>query len=206
MVVHANDRARGVRGLPTIELGATVRERQKILSVVDPRGPKRVNAKVHESQVDKLAPKMRARVRIDAFASQVFDATVIDVAPLPDPWIAGQVSPRVYTTNLRIENPAALRPGMTAEVEILVAQRDNVLSVPVQAIVHYQGKDHAAVKKPGGGIEWRDVTCGLSNDKYVEITQGINSGDTVVLNPTSLMSDEEKRQKLGAPVKPNAPR
>jgi multidrug efflux pump subunit AcrA (membrane-fusion protein) len=94
---------------------------------------------------------------------------------------------------------------MTAQhIEILVAQHDNVFSVPSRAVFRYEGKDHVAVKKPGGGFEWRDVTLGISNDQFVEITRGLESGDMVVLTFVSQMSDEEKREKPGAPTN-NAP-
>src|SRR3954470_2239738 len=55
-----------------------------------------------------------------------------------------------------------LRPGMTAEVEILVTELDNVLSVPIQALLLFDDKTHVAVKKPDGGIEWREVTLGAA--------------------------------------------
>ena len=92
---------------------------------------------------------------------------------------------------------------MTAQVEILVTELDNVLSVPVQAVVHYDDKDHVAVKKPDGGFEWREVTLGVSNDKLVEIKKGIESGEHVALDPRSLLTEEE-RAKIAVPTKPAA--
>ncbi len=94
---------------------------------------------------------------------------------------------------------------MTAQVEILVNKLDNVLSVPVQAVVSYDGKDHLAVKKPGGDFEWRDVVLGISNEKHVEIKDGLKSGESVILGPVSSMSEEEKREKFGAPIRPTPP-
>ena len=61
------------------------------------------------------------------------------------------------------------------------------------------------MKKPGGGFEWRDVTLGISNEKQVEVKDGLRSGESVILNPVSLMSEEEKRQKFGAPIRPTPP-
>jgi HlyD family secretion protein len=214
-LVYANDplraqiqRAQMRPVTPAIEEGATVRERQKILSVIDLSGPKRVNTKVHERRVDQITTKMKARIRVDAFPDRVFDGTVVDMNALPDTRFFGQEDDsKVYTTRVRIDNGVPeLRPGMTAEVEILIAKRENVLSVPVQAVIRYEGKDHVALSRPGGGIEWRDVTLGISNERYVEVTQGLTSGDTVVMNPVSLMSEQEKRDKLGAPGKRGRPR
>ena len=80
-----------------------------------------------------------------------------------------------------------------------------MLSVPVQAVVPFDGKDHLAMRKPDGGFEWRDVVLGLSNEKQVEIKEGLKSGESVFLDPVSLMSEEEKREKFGAPIRPTPP-
>ena len=57
---------------------------------------------------------------------------VESVAPLPDPANSVIRNIKVYTTKVRIDHsPAGLRPGMTAQVDILVSELDNVLSVPV---------------------------------------------------------------------------
>ena len=94
---------------------------------------------------------------------------------------------------------------MTAQVEILVTELDNVLSVPIAAVLLYDDKDHVAVKKPDGGFDWREVTLGLGNDDAVEVKQGLKSGERVALDPVALMSEEEKREKkIGEPTKPAA--
>jgi multidrug efflux pump subunit AcrA (membrane-fusion protein) len=81
--------------------------------------------------------------------------------------------------------------------------------VPVQAVLLFDGNDHLAVKKGARGFDWREVTLGPANDKYVEVKQGLQSGDVVITDPLALMSEEEKRQKFGSPprlTKPAAPK
>jgi multidrug efflux pump subunit AcrA (membrane-fusion protein) len=108
---------------------------------------------------------------------------------------------KFYTTLVQLDDPhPGLRPGMTAQVEIRVAERDNVLSVPVQAVFRSGGKDHVAVKKPDGGFEWREVTLGLSNGKLVEVKEGLRDGERVSLDPRSLLSEDEPREKLDTPA------
>ena len=183
---------------------AQVRFKQKIFRVFQPDGPKLVNAKVPESVIHKIRRLMRAKIRVDAFPDQLFDGAVVEVSPLPD--VRTSARPRkVYTTKVRIDNAVpGLRPGMVAHVDFLVPNREDVLSVPLQAIVHYEGKDHVAVRKPGGAIELREVALGKSNDKLVEVTSGLESGDTVILNPLAFISGKEANQKLAAP--PQRPR
>ena len=93
---------------------------------------------------------------------------------------------------------------MTARVEILVSELDNVLSVPVEAIVRYDDKDHVAVKKPDGGFEWREVTLGVSNDQDVEVKQGIKAGEQVAVKPLDLLTEQQKREMRNSPTPPAA--
>jgi len=199
-IVYANNPNRlGV--LPLIEEGATVRLRQKILSVIDLDRPLRVNAQVHESQVHKLAQGMQAKVKVDAFPDESFSGTVLEVAPLP--FASSSHSANLYLTRVRLDRRLdGLRPGMTAEVEIHVTERDNVLSVPVESVVRYENKDHVAVKKPDGTIDWREVTLGLSNEKVVEVKQGLRSGEQVATKPLDLLSEQQKRAIRNAPTPP----
>jgi HlyD family secretion protein len=206
ILVYANDPDRAFAGNQhQIEEGATVRERQKIFSVVDLIGPMHVNTKVHESQVDKIGRKMKARIRVDAFANETFEGAVQEVAPLPDSMPGLDPDNKVYSTKVKMDRTLpGLKPGMTALVEILVAELDNVLRVPVEAVVRFDGKDHVAVKKSDGAIDWREVTLGLSNDKVVAVKQGIAAGDRVALSPRDLLTEELKRETQRAPTRPAA--
>jgi RND family efflux transporter MFP subunit len=199
IVVYANDPIRLGHGQPAIEEGATVRQRQKIFSIPD-LTRMQVNVKVHESQVDKVAPGMIAKIRVDALPGRVFSGKVLEVLPLPDAVGSANQKLKVYTTKVSIEDPhGALRPGFTADAEILVAERDNVLSVPVDAVHTIDHKDHVAVKKPDGTFEWREVTLGIGNDKFVEVRQGINRGELVVTRPLDLIRDGDKHQTAPPP-------
>ncbi len=196
LVVYANDPNRfGGNNQPQIEEGATVRERQKIFSLPD-ISKMRVNTKVHESMIDRLAKGLRARIRVESFADESLPGVVEDVAPLPDPTSFFSSDVKLYTTHVTIEKGLpGLRPGMTAQVEILVTELENVLSVPVQAVLQFKGKDHVAVKKENG-FEWREVALGLANDKLIELKKGITPGMVVALNPIALMSEQEKRENF----------
>src|SRR5262249_39122485 len=104
LVVYANDPNRAFgRNQPQIEEGATVRERQKILSLPDTY-QMQVNAKVHQSQIDKIMTKMKGTIRVDAFCGQVLNGRVLDVAPLPDPSTFFNRDAKVYTTRVGIAN------------------------------------------------------------------------------------------------------
>jgi HlyD family secretion protein len=202
LVVYADQPGPG-RGStrPQIEEGAIVRQRQKILSIPD-LTHMQVNASVHEPRVDQILPNMRVKIRVDAFPDQLFDGTVVDVAPRPDPAIFSSSGNKIYPTHIRIDHPLLhMRPGMTAQVEILIAELDNVLSVPVKSAIRLNGEWHVAVKKPNGGFDLRQVQFGMGDDERVEVKQGLQSGEAVIVDPRALLTDEQ-RANLNAPTGP----
>ncbi len=194
LIVYANEQNRFGSNAPLIEEGATVRERQRIFSLPD-ISKMRVNTKVHESMVDRIRGGLKARIRVDAFPQQVLIGTVDTIQPLPDPTSFFSSDVKVYTTLVTIgsEN-AGLRPGMTAQVEILVKQLDDVVSIPMTAVLEYRNKDYVYVAQPKNPPVKREIKLGISNDKLIEVKEGLREGDEVALSPASLMTDEEKRE------------
>src|SRR5262249_52681963 len=153
-----------------------IRERQKIFSIPNLDRPMQVVANVPEAIVDQIVPRLTVRVKVDAFADETLPGVVKTVAPLPNPPFLFDSNTKTYNTHIEItRHLPGLRPGMTAQVEILVAERDNVLSVPVDAVVTYDNKHHVAVKTADGVIDWREVTLGLSNGKMVEVKEGLKT-------------------------------
>jgi HlyD family secretion protein len=203
VVVHASDPNVAGRPNSDIEQGATVLGQQKIGTIFDLTSPMLVNAKVQESQVHMIAKGLTVKIRVDAYPDEDLTGVVESVAPRPDRASIFSKGIKVYTTMVRVDkSPVRLVPGLTARVDILIRKLDNVLSVPVQAVLTYDGKDHLAVKKTGGGFEWREVDLGMTNERVVEVKEGIRTGEAVIVNPLTLLSDDEKRAKFNTPTKP----
>ena len=193
VVIHANNPNRAFRA-PTIRQGKTVRERQIIFWISDHDGPMQVRVKLREEMVVKVRRGLRAQIRVDGLGEPRLPGTVTSVFPLPDPSdFFTKDDAKVYTTLIAIDKPPrAVRPGMTAQSEILITQLDGVLAVPIKAVLNFDGKDHVAVKKPDRRFEWREVASGVSDGTLVELKKGVKSGDVVALRPLSLWSKQRK--------------
>lgn len=166
-----------------IQEGATVRERQAILTIPDLRRMA-VKANIHESAVQRVAPGQRARVAIDAFPDERLAGTVAKVAVVADSANAF-LNPdlKVYPATITIDGTHGwLRPGMSAEVEILVERLEDVVYVPVQAV--RRAGDRRVVYVAGGGRpERREVEVGAFSDSFIEIVSGLREGEPVLLLP-----------------------
>ena len=86
---------------------------------------------------------------------------------------------------------------MGAEVTIQVDHLNKVLTVPVLAVLEFNGKDHLTRKIDNRFLQ-TEVELGLSNEKFVEIKKGVKEGDIVAMSPISLMTEEEKRNAFGS--------
>ena len=190
MVVYARER----RGNTEIAEGATVRERQSILTLPD-LSLMQVKTQVHEAVLDQVRAGMPASVKVDAFPDQTFNAIVDSVAVVPSSsggWMSAS-SVKTYDTVVKILGEVEnLKPGMTAVVNIHVDHVPDVLAVPVHAVVELD-REIWCYAEAAGGVERRDVVIGRSNEKFVHIREGLSEGDRVVLNPMDIF-DESQQQ------------
>ena len=76
-----------------------------------------------------------------------------------------------------------------------------IVGVPVQSVVQIEDQTWCYVKS-GRSVEKRAVSLGRSNDKFVEIRDGLHEGDEVVLNPTAV-TDESSSQKEETVLSPD---
>jgi HlyD family secretion protein len=197
LIVYANDPGRaGGQNRIQIEEGATVRERQKILSVIDLAAPMRINARVREPMVDRITVGHPVKIKVDAYSNEVFTGTVQSVAPMADPNIIFATNEKIYPTIIQIKDGIPnLRPGMSARVQILLDEVDDVLHVPSSCVFYSDKVDKSgnpehffvAVKTPGGVVEWRELTFGRGDQQVLEVKSGLKPGDLVVRDPKAEM-------------------
>ena len=171
-----------------IREGGTVRPRQNILSLPNLK-KMQVKTSVHESVLDQIKTGMHATIRVEAFPDRHYDGQVESLAVIA---AAQGNDNKVYDTVVTIRGEVEqLKPGMTAVVEIHAARLTDVLSVPVQAIVQREKAIWCYVKGSSGRVERRSVTLGRTNDEFVEIRQGVEENEHVVLNPDGLVRDDQ---------------
>jgi len=184
LVIYATSARRGGWRSSTepLEEGQEVRERQELIYL--PTGAS-ANAEIdiHEANLEKVAVGLPAVVTVTS-SGKTFLGTVEQIAPLPDAqsmWMNPDL--KVYNTEIYLqgEDPS-LRTGMSCQAEIVVAQYDNVLYVPVQAVVRVNEQPTVYVKD-GKAIEPQAVGIGLDNNRMIHIISGLEEGQTVLLNP-----------------------
>ena len=181
-----------------IEEGATVRFRQTLLTIPD-MSQMGVHVNIHESQVKKVRIGQPALIRVDAEPGKVLEGRVAELAMLPDS------SSSRYTPNLKVY-PATvhiigthpwMKPGMNAKVEVIVDQLADVVYVPVQSI-EVQDDQHFCYVNDGSGLARRSVVTGLFNDEFIEVREGLQSGELVALALPKSLTPEVKPAATGS--------
>jgi Membrane-fusion protein len=181
LVIYANKRS--YRQETEIKEGVAVRERQVILQLPD-LTTMRADVEVHESKVDEIKPGMPATVRVQG---ESFAGAVTAVANRPESNYFS--SAKKYIVQVKIDGTSpVLRPGFTAEAEIIVADLKNVIAVPVATVIEQDGEYVCAVRE-GNAASRRVVELGQSDDESVEIVSGLVEGDRLFLNPRKLLGD-----------------
>ncbi|MCR9197603.1 MAG: hypothetical protein NXI04_03065 [Planctomycetaceae bacterium] len=170
------------KSTPDIAEGATVRKDQVLLLMPD-LSQMQVKVGIHESVVERVQAGSRAIVTLP---DRTLEARVSKVATVTRPagWWTGNVVK--YDTIIELPEESGLKPGMSAEVEVIMAVHEDVLTMPVAAVVETEEGDFCWVQTDKGPTR-RILELGDSNDVFVEVKAGLNEGEDVVLNPVALI-------------------
>ena len=212
LVVYGGGRDDDYGNGEPIREGATVRERQAIITIPDMTHMS-VKVKIHESYIKKIQKGLKARITVDAFPETVLDGEISKVGVLPDSqnrWMNPDM--KVYVTTVTINGTYDwVKPGMSAKVEILVNKLDDVVYIPVQAVTPDDGKQICYV---AGGFkpERRAIEVGEFSDDFIQIKSGLKEGERVLLRlPEGLETggadngNSPADQKPAGPAKSSAP-
>jgi HlyD family secretion protein len=162
-----------------------------------------VDSNVSESDIGNVLPGLRAQFKVDTFPDREFEGVVHQVRQAP---ITVQ-NVVTYDVVVNVDNPELLlKPGMTANVTIVTAHRDNVLRIPMDALRFAPAGTplseanaldgaasgrHARVWVPsiGGAIQPVSVTIGLDDGSNVELIDSqLHAGDRVVTDEISTVA------------------
>ncbi len=153
-----------------------------------------VTAPMDEVDAPRLKPDQPARITLDALPGQTFEGRVRRIAPY-----VAEVEKQARTVDVEVDfADAERRPllvGYSADAEIIIARRDDVLRVPTQAI---RQDGTVLILGKNDKLESRQLKTGLANWAFTEIVEGLAAGDRV------LLSFDDENVKAGVRVKPQA--
>ena len=189
-----------------------------------------VEVDVNENDIVKISIGDSAKVEVDAYLKKEFKGIVTSISNSASTTLsADQVTNFKVKVRILKESYADLmqgkqlnfspfRPGMTATVDIVTTRKENVVSVPISAVVMRtdttaarkilveaepgteEETDEPEVKnekryecvfvKVGDKVKLRIITTGIQDDTYIEVLSGLKKGETIVTGPYTIVTKE----------------
>ncbi|MEO5858510.1 MAG: HlyD family efflux transporter periplasmic adaptor subunit, partial [Pyrinomonadaceae bacterium] len=181
-----------------------------------------VEVKVDETEIDKVAVGQKAKIKVDAFGEQELEGEVLQKTPLAvgKSQTSGGLSTNINVqeakefrvvirlVNMKPEMQAALRPGMSATAEITTKTENNVIAVPLQAIVEKKPEGspspgssptaQESFEKPkaqkgvfvldNGRAKFVAVETGITGDADIQIISGLSENQEVITGPSKILN------------------
>ncbi len=164
-----------------ISSGATLKNGQPIITIPD-MSKLGVEVNIHESHIKKIELGQKVYITAESVPDKTLIGRIAKVAVLPDS-NASRYNPslKVYPATVEIEGTHDfLKPGMSAKVEIIVNELEDVTYVPVQA-VFVENSEHFVFLKTLSGYKRQPVKIGAYNNDFIELQEGVDAGDKVFL-------------------------
>lgn len=163
----------GFVGLRRINIGDYATVGQELVDVVQ-LDPLRVDFSVPETLLATVRPDLKIEVTVDAYPDEIFAGRIIAIAPKSD------VEGHSLEVRASLPNEALkLRPGLFVRVNISLGVKTNAIVIPEQAIWPI-GQNKTVYVVVDGKAQQRVVTLGDRNPGAVEITAGLEAGETIV--------------------------
>lgn len=157
--------------------GETISSAETIVKIL-PTVPFQVKVDIYEEDITKVKVSDPVRIKLIAFSNQEFEGKVVSIEP------AEKIVNEVVYYEIIIDfdqEITGLKPGMTADVVIQTDHRQNVLTLPREALLEKDNKFFVRFLKVNK-LEEKEVNIGLEgNDGLVEIISGLNENEEVIL-------------------------
>ena len=138
-----------------------------------------VSAPIDEVDAPQIRVGMPANISLDAFTKQSFNGKVRRIAPYVTEIEKQARTVDVEADFINTEDTQSMLPGYSADIEVILQQRDNTLRIPTEAILE---GDKVLVFTKDNLLEEREIKTGLSNWAWTEVTAGVKDGEEVVVS------------------------
>jgi len=174
----------GIVSMLMVREGMYVQPKSEVMSLAD-LSSVWVMAEVFESQSAWVEIEQPADVELSFIPGRTWEGKVDYIYPSLD------TKNRTLKVRLRFANPdEILKPNMYANVAIYGGAKENVLSVPREALLRSGGTERLIIAKGNGRFAQRRVVAGMESGDFVEIKSGVSAGEKVVTSSQFLIDSE----------------
>lgn len=136
----------------------------------------KVEVGVLENEINKIMIGSKAKLKLNAVPDKIYHGKVIQINPLVDP------ETKICRVTIEImDKDNSIKPGMFASVSIEAEIFKNRILIPKEALLVRDRRNLVFIVE-NGLAKWHYVKIGEQNDKFIEVIDGINNGDTVIVD------------------------
>lgn len=161
--------------------GVNISPSNNIVSIINPQSIY-FRSKIDQEDVNKIKVGIPASVKIDSYPDEFINSKVTNIAFTP---IIGESS-TVYQVKFEINTTdknsnLKYRIGMDGDAKIILSEVKNVVTLPLEAIYTDNGIKYVLVKTDDNKIIKKEIKTGIESDTDVEITEGLNDNESVII-------------------------
>lgn len=146
------------------------------------------NTDIDEADIGKISVGQQAEVTLDAFEGETFQGLVDQIIPQTKTTSSGAT---VVTVKIILSQaPKTFINGLSGQASIILSESKNALTIPLEAL----REDGSVFVSDGQSLKPVKVTVGIRSDTDVEIKEGLNENDKVLLNPPSTGNNLNQRR------------
>ncbi len=199
----------------TVISGTTNISGSNLITIADPSSIL-IEVQVDEADIADIKVDQKANIFAVAFPDEALEGTIQSIATTAKRAQGRQGLSFKVKILLADNSNIAVRPGMSCRAEIYTQSKDNVLSVPSEAVIFAKNdntqkdSENKSSKTPNSANDSKNyifvmvnnkavkraVTLGISNDRLQEITSGIKAGDKVIIGPARALSKLKNNQAV----------
>ncbi len=147
---------------------------------------------IHEADINKVALDQVVTVTMDTYPGLILTGKVTKIASVAGGgmndmmrMMGGEVTTFTVEVTFEEVEDITLRPGISAKAEIFIEERTDILYIPIQCVFLEEGIHYCYIMNANSQPQKTEVKADISNDNYIQITEGLDEGDSVLLyNPT----------------------
>ncbi len=185
-----------------IALVGTMNNPGTVLMTIADLSVMEVEVEVDETDVVSVEIGQSSDVRVDAFPDRVIKGTVTEIGSSALQKLTASQESKDFKVVITLEDPPEnLKPGLSASADIITSEKENVLAVPISALVlkeiddkENKGKEDRQKKEEGvylvseqGRAEFAPVNKGIMGELKIEIISGLEEGQDIVIGPYSAL-------------------
>ncbi|MGM0542064.1 MAG: efflux RND transporter periplasmic adaptor subunit [Pseudomonadota bacterium] len=172
----------------TVQEGMYIQPETKLMSIVD-LSTVWVEAEVLPLQQAWIKAGITANLTTDAQPGRRWESAISYIYPETD------LKTQALTVRLPVINEnQLLKPNQIMDIELYGGPKHNVVAIPLEAIIDDGMSKRVVVKAESGAFKSVEITTGMQSDNIVEVSSGLNSGQTIVLSGQFLIDSESQIQ------------